>query len=310
MRSRFLKVFAVIIGFLLVSCEREIEIELPDAQEKLVVEGFIEPGMPPLVFLTKSMGYFEPTDFQTLQNIFIKDAKVSVTVNGQKVPLESICIDNLPDFALPIISNLSGLSPEQLRNFNYCFYTSLNTSIFGKIGATYKLEISHDGREYSAVTSIPTPVPLDSLWFKKRDEDRPEGVVWLKFNDPPNVYNAYRLYSKRTNVESTFKPTAGSVFEDKFFDGQPVEFFYYPQRNQDGNQNDRFVKEGDTVVVKFCSIDAGVFRFLREFEVSKRASNNPFAAPMTVTTNIIGGALGYWGGYGAYYDTIVAGGGK
>ena len=35
------------------------------------------------------------------------------------------------------------------------------------------------------------------------------------------------------------------------------------------------------------------------------SSGNPFSAPTTVTTNIEGGGLGVWGGYGATYDTLI-----
>ncbi len=41
-----------------------------------------------------------------------------------------------------------------------------------------------------------------------------------------------------------------------------------------------------------------------ETEVSN--NGNPFAAPTAIKSNISGGALGYWGGYGTVYDTIVA----
>ncbi|MBA3899157.1 MAG: DUF4249 domain-containing protein [Bacteroidetes bacterium] len=291
---------------LFISCEREIEVELPPVEEKLVIEGFIEQGVPPLVFLTRSMGYFEPTDINTLQNIIVRDATVSISTNGTAIELELYCISQLPPTLLPMISELSGLPVAQLISFNYCFYTTLNPDYFGKIGSSYALEVNHKNEEYTSFTTIPQPVPVDSLWFIKREQAKPEGLVWLKFTDPANRYNAYRVYSKRLGKDGNFTPVSGSVFEDKFFDGKPVEFYFYPGRRGQEEFSNLLVVEGDTVVIKFCSIDEGVFRFLRDFETSIVSNGNPFAAPSTISSNIKGGALGYWGGYGVTYDTLVA----
>ena len=46
----------MLIGF--VSCEKDIDIKLDDTSESLVVDGSIENGMPPLLFLSKSLNYF------------------------------------------------------------------------------------------------------------------------------------------------------------------------------------------------------------------------------------------------------------
>jgi hypothetical protein len=294
------------IVLLLISCEREIEVKLPPAEDKIVIEGFIEQGVPPLVFVTKSMGYFEPTDISTLQSIIVRDATVSMVANGQEIEMDQICVSQLPSEFLPIISELSGLSETQLLLFNYCFYTTLNPAFFGKIGTTYDLKVTHKGDEFTSSTLIPQPVKLDSLWFKIRNPEKMTGIVWYKFNDPANVYNAYRIYSKRLGKDSNFAPVSGSVFEDRFFDGKPIEAYFFPGPRAGQEFRDLLAVEGDTVVVKFCAIDEGVFRFIRDFTTSVSSNGNPFAAPSTIYTNIKGGALGYWGGYGATYDTLVA----
>jgi hypothetical protein len=59
-------------------------------------------------------------------------------------------------------------------------------------------------------------------------------------------------------------------------------------------------------VVKFCTIDHEAFEYLRTFETEVMNNGNPFAAPSSVKTNITGGALGAWIGYGASFDTIKA----
>ena len=52
----------ILLLFSLVSCEKEITVDLPEAQKKIVVEGTILPGEFPLVLLSWTQGYFDPTD--------------------------------------------------------------------------------------------------------------------------------------------------------------------------------------------------------------------------------------------------------
>ena len=50
----------VVLG--LSACEKEITVDLPKTEQKLVVEGTIEPGQPPIVLLTRTESYFDPLD--------------------------------------------------------------------------------------------------------------------------------------------------------------------------------------------------------------------------------------------------------
>jgi hypothetical protein len=300
---KYLSVLPLLL--LLNSCEKEITVDLPQAEDKLVVEGFIENNMPPIIFLTKNMGYFEPTDALTLQNIIIRNAKVTMQMGFKEIELLSVCVSQLPDSLLPAVSLVSGVTVDQLKLFNYCFYTTLDTAFFGKINETYNLKITHAGKTHSASTLIPEPVPVDSLWFQIRNEQTGRGVVWMRVLDPPGKYNAYRIFSLRLGKDSTFDPAYGSVFDDMFFDGKPVEFYFYQSPRNGDDFRSKMASRGDTVVVKFCSIDASTFRFLKDYETDIASNGNPFAAPTTIKSNITGGALGYWGGYGVTYDTLI-----
>lgn len=303
--------FISILLFSLTGCEKEITIDIPESDPELVVEGFIEPGMPPIVFLSKSIGYFAATDISTLQSMMVKDAEVKINLAGEEYPLDQICINTLPDSILPYVSSLTGVSVEQLKLFDYCFYTSINTMIWGKVNETYTLSVNYNEKNYKSTTRIPQPVALDSIWYKKKKSDGSLGILWAKLSDPLG-YNAYRIYTKRLGRDDNYIPIWGSVFEDRFFDGKSFDFYFYRgirANSDDPSDNDSeraYYKEGDTIVLKFCSIDAGVFRFIRDMETEVSNNGNPFAAPTSVKSNISGGALGYWGGYGPVYDTIVA----
>ena len=61
-----------------------------------------------------------------------------------------------------------------------------------------------------------------------------------------------------------------------------------------------------TIVIKFCTIDLPHFNFWESFEIAAFNEGNPFSAPATINSNIQGGGIGVWGGYGVTYDTLIA----
>src|SRR5574344_2764372 len=72
--------FVTMIGLLFVGCQKEIEVDIPDYQDKIVIEGSIENGQPAMVIVSNSVPYFSTIDLDMLLNeVFIKDAVVTVT---------------------------------------------------------------------------------------------------------------------------------------------------------------------------------------------------------------------------------------
>ncbi len=115
-------------------------------------------------------------------------------------------------------------------------------------------------------------------------------------------------YFTRRNREAYY-PGRNSVFDDQVVNG--AKNAQYPL--QAGSASDRtnfsdssgFIFRGDTVTLKWCAIDRGVFRFYSTYEYSIGTVGNPFSSPINVQTNVAGGALGVWAGYGVTYTTIV-----
>ena len=81
------------IVILLASCEKEVKVDLKTGDPSLVVEGTIESGQSPYLFLTKSIGYFATIDFNTLQNSFVHNAKVTVSNGSKIVTLQEYTVD-------------------------------------------------------------------------------------------------------------------------------------------------------------------------------------------------------------------------
>lgn len=273
------------MGFL-TSCEKDIELDLPEPEIKLVVQGWIDQGDYPVVMLTKSSPYFSVVDSSTIMNMIVQNATVVVS-NGVLSDTLGSVFD--PSYFPPLLYK--------------------GTLFKGEIDKTYSLTVIVEGRTYTATTTIPPPVPLDSAWFQTEPEHDSLGYVWGYFQDPPDQINYYRIFTKRLGKDSRFIPSLGSTYDDKFFNGQSFKFSMMrgitslTDTTQDEEQG--FFKIGDTVLIKTCTIDKPHYDFWRTAEGDMFTSGNPFASPSPIITNINGGGLGVWGGYGVFSDTII-----
>lgn len=312
MKTLILGFVAIPLTLFFVSCEKDIDIELPESERKLVVEGNIEPGQPPFVLLTKNMDYFGPTDLNTLQSLFVHDATITVSNGTNTVQLTEICTSQLPDSLLPDIAVLIGVSLNDLKSFGFCLYTTLDPSIFGEVGKTYTLNILAEGKQLFSTTTIPTPIKMNSFWYKDQPGFSNYGYLWFNQTDPAPYGNAYRIFTQRKGKDSRFLPADGSVWDDQLINGLTFDAFIF--RGAEPNSTDpedfaetsEYFKQGDTIIIKFCTIDLPHFDFWETFETAAFNDGNPFAAPTTIKTNIEGGGLGVWGGYGVTYDTLIA----
>jgi hypothetical protein len=282
-------IFATIL--FLTSCEKEITVDLPTPREKIVVEGHVEPGQKPYVILTKNQGYFSPVDSATLYNSIIQTGFVTVN-DGFTTDTLILTIDF--NYLPPII------------------YKAKN--MLGVAGRSYHLNVVAEGKTLFANTVIPQPVPLDSLWFRIYNTNNDSlGFVWAHLTDPQGLGNQYRWFAKRLHKDNTFIAPFGSEFDDKFIDGQSFDFAYNRGMDptstaiDDNNIEAGFFKKGDTVAVKFCTIDRDAYLFYRSFDTDHYSTGNPFASPASVISNIYPqeDALGIFCGYGAVLDTVV-----
>lgn len=275
----------VVVIILLCSCEKNITVDIPHAESKIVVEGFISSGSKPFVYLSKSASFFDPLDSASLLKYVVRGALVVVSDGSTSDTLR-----------------------EALPGFGY-YYTADN--MIGQDGKTYSLFVVAEGETLTAVTQIPIPIPLDSVWFKLQGNLDSLGFAWAHLTDPDTLGNAYRWFAKRINKDDDFLAPIGSVFEDKFFNGKSFDFAY--NRGQPPNSDNPedlgdergYFKIGDTIAIKFCAIDREHFEFWRSVETQEANNGNPFASSAPIDGNINGG-LGIWGGYGLSFDTIYA----
>lgn len=151
--------------------------------------------------------------------------------------------------------------------------------IIGKPGDTYQMKVTLDGQTYTASSTMPKLVPLDSVTFdySKTNNIRPIA----NYQDPADQKNYYKYSSKKNGIPVKHFQT----FDDRLSNGR------YIRDNLDadtGTFNHR-----DLVTVSLVGVDAGAFNFLKEAE-NVAYNNSSLVAPATPTSNITGGCVGYF----------------
>jgi hypothetical protein len=301
MKANLMKyIAAFFLSFLFISCERDITVDLPQPESKVVVDGYVETAKPIYILLSRNAPYFAPIDPSTINS---GETGATVTVNDgtQTAVLNE----------LPLIIN--GISIHGLY-MTVDLSTGLPT-MTGTEGRTYTLNITTSkGEELSAVTKLHTAVALDSVWFQIQEtlpDNDSLGYIWATLKDPDTLNNCYRWMAMRVGKDSSFLAPIGSSFEDKFINSTRFDFAYprgsvfNSSAEDDNNDEEGFFKTGDSVIVKFCSVDRTTYEFWRDAETQVSGNGSPFSTPTPIRTNVNGG-LGLFASYSPYYFSFRA----
>ena len=294
-----------IIGF--ASCEKVLDIDVPEGSSGIVFEGYIENGQFPYVIISRSANYFSPieTAAGAIVDALVEADSVFVEYDGNRVELPKICLSDLTEEQQE--QALAALGFESFpTGLDLCI--NANFSMVGELGKTYTLKAYVEGELYTATTTIGQQVRFDSIWFKDELPVDSNGSVWVNLTDPAATTDFYYLWTENLTQDRGMNPIdGGPSFGDRLFNGEQISFNMYQGSslaNDDGSGEEYWwFQEGDTVVVKLGTIDQGVYEF---WESVDAASNlNPFSAPTPVFSNFDNGGRGVWAGYATTLDTFV-----
>ena len=288
----------LLILLLSVSCEKEIEVDIPGYEKKIVIEGSIENGSPAMVIVSNSMPYFEPMDMQTLMNdVFIRDAEVFIT---------------------------SSRGEQEQLNYRFCedspvYLAYVGQQVIGEPGVSYMLTVRYNGKEYSATTSITQPVRLDSAYLAFLDENdtMPTSRILLTDNPSTKDYYMFRIKVHGKKLHDRLWVTSMPVaFDDATFNGQTVNYeilranpstlFAATMSDEELQEYYRLTyRKGDTVYLKTSMLDYDGFQYWSAMTYPLAVGQNPFMSPPPIPCNIHGdNVIGVWCGYASTIDTI------
>jgi len=261
--------YITLLLLLLSSCEKAIDLKLPDNTPKYVIEAV----------LTNEAGgcrvaISQTKDF-TGDNTFTGVSGATVIISGN--------------------GTTQTLSPGSAGVYQ-------NSTFTGVPGNTYQLTVQVGGKTFIASSTMPQAVPLDSVYVHTQEGNNKDGspikYAVVKYRDPAAVKNYYRFvqYVNGKKEKTVF------IADDEFTNGNTVN-----NRLSFSNDNDdpaRNIKSGDQLTVEMLCLDPVVYRYWYSLKNSAGGDGNN-AAPSNPDTNISGGALGYFSAHTLQTKTII-----
>lgn len=267
MRSN-LYITASLAGLVLLSsCEKVIDLDLNEAEKKYVIEAVLtdEPGTAK-VLISQTKNFDEDNSFPG-----VAGAIVTITENGG--PSTTFTATQPGVYEAP--------------------------SLAGTSGKTYTLSVSVSGRLFTAVSTMPQKVSLDTIFvtdeFLFSDTRK---IVNAVFNDPAGPGNNYRFVQYVNNL----KEDQVMIRNDEYSDGRRIvnKLFYFT----DDEDDERNIRPGDAVTIQMLCIDANIYKYWFSLDRSATGGSGQ-ATPSNPVTNLQGGALGYFSAHTLQTKTMV-----
>ncbi|OWP74972.1 hypothetical protein BWK62_12235 [Flavobacterium oreochromis] len=269
----------VIICFFLISCQEEKNVT--NAPMKIVVEGSIEEKEPAFVVLSKSIPINVNLNLNTIDQYFIRAAKVTVSTDDKQ---EILRLKMMPGYYPPFVY--------------------VGEEILGQIGKKYHLKVEYKGQIITAETIIPKTVLIQTLDFQKIDENK--GKLVIGFTDDLDK-NYYQITTRIRGKDSLFVPTLYGNIDDNSLKGEKVSLNilkgikFFPEKDTDTNfPIDKIIE------VKLKNMNKETYEFWNSWQNDVLNGQNPlFPSVFNLKTNIKGG-FGIWAGYGSDLKLIRA----
>jgi hypothetical protein len=248
--------FIRLVGvLLLISCEKEIDVDLNSSDPYLIIEGNITDDLGPYeVRLSRSLNFSDIESYPSVES------------------------------ALVILTEINGAIDTLVHVGNGRYRTSF---LQGHPGRTYKLEVLSEGSYYYAFSSMPTKVIVDSLRFEEVEGlGFSSGINYLTvpvYTDPVFMGNSYR-YILSVNGE---RDNSYIVSNDNISNGEvndrPVRSF------------DIDISSGDEVELEMRCISTEIYDYFFTLSQIEGNGPGGGVTPSNPPTNLVGeNCLGYF----------------
>ena len=273
--------YILLLLLLTLSCQKEIELDYRDIEPVVSIEGRV----------TNEQVYVLITRTRSMND----------SVKGRGI-----------GGAVVTISSEDGT--EQLVYDARDGYYRPASGMKGVPGRTYRLDVTLDGHQYAATSTMPRQAPIVStqfIWQSLLDNGMLMYEMWA--SDPePDVRNYYWYRVDRRAKDPKVRQKQGtdayrwSSFDDRgainariyrdimcvneeMMDGQDIE----------DDQLKSILFDGDTITLQLMTIDRAMFEYYQSLSVGQRMGANPIS-------NISGGCLGYFAaGSVSHADTVI-----
>jgi len=260
--THILSLILVLMTAFLVSCEKVIDINLNEAEPRLVVEGGIILNNGPFAVRLTTSG-----DFFTGEGIgYVSDA--TVQING------------------------SDGQSETLANTGNGIYITKNT--VANPGIEYSININYNNKVYSGSDTLPEQIDIINLDYSasdigtggpNNDKEEYDGYfdVFCSFKDPVEKRNFYMIQIK-INGDDIEGRRKYNLLSDEHVNGQTVN---YPFFGIGANYN-------DTISIILSAVGPATYDYFRTLNDAV-SQGGMGSTPYNPISNINNNALGYFG---------------
>lgn len=256
------KAFFILLSVVLTAgCEKEITLDLQDQSGSIVIEGNItdQPG-PYYVRITRSVAFTESNKYPPITN------------------------------AIVTISDNQGYTEILTYKSDGRYKTSGLVSVPGN---TYTLQVSVDGKNYTAQSTMPAPVTLEGLIQDSMSMGGKTTYTILPvYTDPEQLGNRYLFI---LSIEYKNKKSL-QVFSDNINNGMANQRSLFPALEKDDE-----LLPGDIIHVDMQCIDSGVYTYYSALVQISGGSVTPADPPSIIS----GGALGYFSAHTVSSKSLV-----
>jgi hypothetical protein len=256
MISKYIIPLSALLLSLLTACEEVISIDYNTSSSQIVIEGEVydEAG---------------PYTIQLSKSVAMDASSIYPAVTGATVT----------------ISDNAGNTEVLAETSSGIYQTS---TLLGTPGRTYTLTVVTDGQTYTAVSTMPEAVEIDSLYASKMDNTQMYQVN-VDLTDRANTTDFYRLVDIVNG-----KPLGNDlVATDALSKGKVI--------NGTLMYDEEDLKAGDTFTIWLETIDKGVYTYFNTASLSSQSS----ASPANPISNISNKALGYFNACSVRKKSIV-----
>jgi hypothetical protein len=262
MKTHYKLPVIVFLSILITSCKNVIDLKLNNAQPLMVIEGNVTDQIGPQV----------------------------VTISTS-VPLENTAVYPPVKGAVVKLIDYNGITRTLTERAPGVYSSS---SFIGRYNQTYTLQVTVNGQTYTALSTMPQRVTLDSVALSVQHfANKTSKTLLIFYDDPPGTSNQYRFVLSVNGVQ------VKQVFarNDQFNNGRSVQQLLY--------QDDVELESGDRVDIEMQCIDPQMYTYWYTF-TQQRASGFSSATPTNPPNNFnTENVLGYFSVHTSQHKNII-----
>ncbi|PTQ96611.1 uncharacterized protein DUF4249 [Mucilaginibacter yixingensis] len=248
------------------ACEKVIDIKVANDSGKLVIEGAVTDQAGQTIKLSRNVAFTSTNTYPA-----VTGATVSVTDQNGKV--------------YAFTEGAAG--------------TYTNAALTGASGQTYQMNVNTGNQTYTATSTMPLKVALDSITSADSDfGGKGKKKITVHFHDPVATADQYNflLFVNGKQVTRVF------TVDDRFTNGNDINF----DLRTGNDDNDQAIYAGDNVTVQMQCIDHAVFTYWFSLQQQGTGSGpGGSVSPSNPPTNITPAVFGYFSAQTVQSKTIV-----